>query len=113
MVKDLVVSIVILSLITALFVYLFREESEDRRKIMEDGRQTSAVVIKFVSSSRHGDSFKYAFYVDGLLYDGWYDADREDYSIGDTIDIIYYVEDPDINYEIKDFEKKVGRLPSN
>lgn len=94
------ISLVILLVVIAWFVYTGTKKTKTNNNLYQKGEITKAIVIDKRRVGGKGiERCTYSFSYSGVRYEGWVDDDY--YKVGDTIQILFLKDKPEINGDKK------------
>lgn len=97
-------SLVFFLVVIAWFLYTVAKKGKTNNNLYQKGEITKAIVIDKRRVGGKGiERITYSFSYNGIKYEGWVDDDY--YKIGDTIQILFLKENPEINKDKRFLEK--------
>jgi hypothetical protein len=90
------ISLVVLLLVIAWFIIIVVKKGKTNTQVYQKGEITKAIIIDKRRVGGKGiERCTYSFLYNNIKYEGWVNDD--DFKIGDTIQILFLKENPEIN----------------
>lgn len=103
-IESVIKSIIILLLLVVGGIYFYQQSTNENKLLIENNEVVKGIVTELKYTKR-GKMIKYSFVVKGNTYkDGR--STNIDTKVGDSVNVIYYPYNPNINRILEDFDKK-------
>ena len=90
------ISLIVLLIVIAWFIFTVVKKGNINKQVYQKGEMAKAIVIDKRRVGGKGiERCTYSFSFNGISYEGWVDDDY--YKVGDTIQILFLKENPEIN----------------
>jgi flagellar basal body-associated protein FliL len=98
------ISLAVLLIIVVWFIFTVMKKGTINKNLYQNGEITNAIITNTKKVGGKGIiRCSYSFSLNGTRYEGW--ADNDYYNVGDTIQILFLKEKPEINRDKKFLDK--------